>query len=88
MKEIIEIMMNPGAVLVDGKLEASAEIVVVFSEPHYRLQTGGEVLKEHHTGANRYAMSPKRMRQFAAGLLGAAETLEREIQQALEVSKA
>lgn len=43
MKEVQEIMMNPAAVLLEGKLVPNGEVVLVYSEPHYRLNEKGEV---------------------------------------------
>lgn len=79
MKEVQEIMMNPVAVLLDGVLMPHAEVVIVYSEPHYRLDEQGEIKSVRHLGSLRVGMSPGRMRAFAKGLLGAADTLEREL---------
>ncbi len=79
MKEVQEIMMNPAAVLVDGVLLPHAEVVLVYSEPHYRLDDQGAVKSVRHLGSIRLGMSPARMRAFAKGLMGGADTLEREM---------
>jgi hypothetical protein len=83
MKELIEITANTAALVTeDGLLTASAEVILIWSEPHYKL-AGDELVKERHTGTLRLGMSPERMRQFATGLINAATVIEAEVDAAV-----
>lgn len=78
MKEVHDVAMNVCAAVVDGKLLPQAEVIIIFTEPHYRVD-GNEMQVHRHTGSMRLMMGPKRMRSLAEGLMKAADEVERDL---------
>lgn len=80
MKEVHDVAMNVCAAVVEGKLVPQAEVVIIFTEPHYRVEgKEGRTKQERHVGAVRFMMGPKRMRQMAEGLMQAADVVEKDV---------
>lgn len=60
----------------EGELSPQAEIALVLAEPQYRVDAGGEMIRESVTETIRFAASPALLRQVAEKLQGFAEQLE------------
>lgn len=87
MKEVHDIAMNVCASVVEGQLLPQAEVIIIYTEPHYRVD-GDEMKQQRHTGSIRLMMGPKRMRAMAAGLISAADVVEQEIGDAVYAAMA
>ena len=79
MKEIVTTSANFYAVRVGKKLAPEIEIGLVLSEPHYRPDHGGEMIKERRCETVRFAASPDTLRRMAEGLVKFANEADEEI---------
>jgi len=69
MKEFISFATNTHAVIIAGALEARSEMIIILSEPSYRLTTDGTVARERVLETVRFAISPEAMRNLAEKLV-------------------
>ena len=67
-----------------GKLHPQAEVALVLAEPQYRVDLGGDMIRERKTETTRFAASPDGLRQMAKRLEEFAEDLETDFEKAIE----
>lgn len=78
MKEFRAIAINP-ALLEEGddKLVGFAEVIIVMSEPNYRVDDGGGLVRQRVMSEVRFGMGSKAMREFSAHLIEYADELDK-----------
>lgn len=79
MKEIVTTSANFYAIQVGKKLEAQVEVGIVLSEPTYRPDHGGEIIKERRCETVRFCASTDVLRKMAEGLIRFADEADEEI---------
>jgi len=79
MKEIVTTTANFLAVIAGGKLRPEIEVGLVLSEPTYRPDHGGEMIRERKFETVRFSASPHILRRMAEGLIEFADDAEKEI---------
>ena len=65
-----------------GHLIPQAEVVLIMTEPAYRIDAGG-VVKTREVVATRFAASPAHLRQIAKAMLNIADQAEEALEKAL-----
>jgi hypothetical protein len=87
VKEIVTTSANFYAVRVGKKLAPEIEIGLVLSEPHYRPDHGGEMIKERRCETVRFAATPDTLRRMAEGLIKFANEADEEIGGLIQAGK-
>lgn len=78
MKKIATLTRNHLAIIDNGKLKPSSELILVLAEPQYRVDMGGGIIRERSTETVRFAACPQAMREIADHLNRYADELEEE----------
>jgi len=65
-----------------GKFEPNIEGILVVSEPIFRVDAAGQLIRERTTETMRFSTSVDGIKSLAAQFLQWAETAEKEIQEA------
>lgn len=77
MKELIGIAHNPMIVEKNGQPIGMAEIVLMFSEPRWTVDAGGELVRSRVADDLRISMDAKGARVASANLARIADELEK-----------
>jgi hypothetical protein len=80
MKEITGSSMNIYYIKHDGKFEPNIEGILIVSEPIYRVDAAGQLIRERTTETIRFSTSLDGIKSLAAQFLQWAETAENETQ--------
>ena len=84
MKEIVTTSANYVAVIIgNGTLRAECEIGLVLSEPTYRPDHGGEIIKERKCETIRFSASPEILRKLSESFRQFADESEQSVSEAL-----
>lgn len=77
MKELMGSACNLSLVLVGDSLLPNVEVILIHSEPRYRFDPTGEIVKYRMTDAFRFSASPGELRTLAKSLGDSADAAER-----------
>jgi hypothetical protein len=75
VKEFVGVAVNPMLVESGDKFTGSAEVILVYSEPHFRPNLGS-MDRIRESGEYRVALSASGLRQLSGHLIEYAELLE------------
>ena len=85
MKEILSYATNTLAGIgTSGKIEAQAEVILVLTEPTYRLTSDGDMARERTIETVRFVASATALRTFANRLNKSADQIEADLKKALD----
>jgi hypothetical protein len=87
MREPLTIAHNTcAAVTTEGKLTPSCEIILVYSEPHYGYDEGGNLRRTRKTDSFRFMATPEVLTQLSKQLSQIADEAEDELEKAIAKS--
>lgn len=93
MKELTGNSMNVMAVPMADKaanknvLTPYTEVILIYSEPHYRVDAGGTLIRERTVGDFRFCTSPDNLRRLANNLIEFADETDRQFEEMTNAAK-